>query len=206
MGPTLHILDMRKSGIDRFVPGAEDRGGPLPRTCDHEGCNEPGLHRAPRSRHDTKNYYWFCLFHVREYNKSWNYFEGLSDVEVEAIIRRDTVWERPTWPLGAPFLHMRDSLSEEHLREAARVFAEERADRATNRRGTDHYPGLGDKQRRALGVFELDMPVTLVRIKARYKELVKKHHPDANGGDKQAEERLKEINEAYRTLTTFVMS
>jgi curved DNA-binding protein CbpA len=49
-------------------------------------------------------------------------------------------------------------------------------------------------------VLDLSLPVTLLEVKARYKQLVKRHHPDANGGDKAAEERLKIINEAYATL------
>jgi len=48
--------------------------------------------------------------------------------------------------------------------------------------------------------FELEPPFTLVRLKARYKVLVKLHHPDAHGGDKAAEEKLKIINQAYATL------
>ncbi len=52
----------------------------------------------------------------------------------------------------------------------------------------------------ALAVFEIEPPFTLVRLKARYKVLVKLHHPDAHGGDKAAEEKLKIINQAYATL------
>jgi DnaJ-class molecular chaperone len=43
-------------------------------------------------------------------------------------------------------------------------------------------------------------------VKARYKELVKRHHPDANGGDKSAEERFKTVSEAYRTLMSTLVS
>ena len=53
-------------------------------------------------------------------------------------------------------------------------------------------------------ILDLTPPVTVAILKARYKELVKRHHPDANGGDKSAEEKFKEINEAYQTvLNTF---
>ncbi len=55
-----------------------------------------------------------------------------------------------------------------------------------------------------MAIFNLSHPITLADVKTRYKELVKRHHPDANGGDKQAEERIKLINQAYTTLRAFV--
>ena len=80
-----------------WVPQADDG---MERPCDWTGCDDEGLYRAPRSRETLGEYHWFCLDHVRHYNTHWNYFEGMSDEEVEAQIRRDTVWGRPTWPLG----------------------------------------------------------------------------------------------------------
>jgi hypothetical protein len=71
------------------------------RQCDAPGCREPGEHRAPKSRDRLEDYYWFCLDHVRSYNKQWNYYEGVSPEELEQAIRRSTTWDRPTWPLGA---------------------------------------------------------------------------------------------------------
>src|SRR5882762_10875395 len=75
---------------------------PLPptRLCDHPGCECGGDFRAPRSRLELDRYYWFCLEHVRAYNVAWNYYAGMSEPEIEAEIRRDTVWQRPTWKLG----------------------------------------------------------------------------------------------------------
>ena len=64
---------------------------------------------------------------------------------------------------------------------------------------------LGEALRRAFAVLDLEPPVEFKAVKARYKELVKRHHPDANGGDRAAEERLKTINEAYTVLKGFYM-
>ncbi|MEJ2027933.1 MAG: hypothetical protein P8X52_10985 [Limibacillus sp.] len=61
------------------------------RGCDAEGCAEEGLYRAPVSRHQLNQYYWFCLDHVRDYNRAWNYFSGLTPEEVEMLVREDTV-------------------------------------------------------------------------------------------------------------------
>jgi hypothetical protein len=78
-----------------------DPGPPPMRSCDHAGCAGPGDFRAPRSRSSLHDFYWFCLDHVRAYNAAWNFYAGMSVAEIEAEIRNDTVWQRPTWPLGA---------------------------------------------------------------------------------------------------------
>jgi hypothetical protein len=166
--------------------------GAATRLCDHPGCAAGGEYRAPRSRVALDTFFWFCLDHVRLYNAQWNYYAGMSATEIEAEIRNDTVWQRPTWPLGG----------RAGLRFGTRVrdfglfgFEDEEAghDRAAAKRPLT-------EQERALAVFDLALPLTLVSLKARYKELVKRHHPDAHGGDKAAEERLKVINQAYSTL------
>src|SRR5947207_1526901 len=91
------LLTMRREPIDP-VFAAE----PLPptRLCDHPGCDCGGDFRAPKSRLELDSYYWFCLEHVRAYNIAWNYYAGMSEPEIEAEIRRDTVWQRPSWKLG----------------------------------------------------------------------------------------------------------
>ena len=175
------------------------------RSCEHAGCREAGEFRAPKAPERMQEHYWFCLDHVREYNKAWNFCAGLSDQEIEAMIRADVVGWRPTWPLGhlgggtarAHFDRMRDSFglfadgedAEARVRAAAR-------ERARRRKAAES----GDQERDALSVMALAPPLTPARLKARYKELVKLHHPDTNGGDKGAEERLKLINQAYATL------
>ena len=83
----------------RFDPFALNEA-PRVRHCDHPGCVAAGEFRAPKSRSTLDEFFWFCTDHVRDYNKSWNYCAGMSAAEIEAEIRRDTVWRRPTWPLG----------------------------------------------------------------------------------------------------------
>ena len=166
------------------------------RVCEAPGCKLAGDFRAPRARDRLNEYRWFCLEHVREYNKKWDYFAGLDANQIEAHIRADTTWRRPVWPLGA-----RRSNSTYHIVDpfdlaADAGFAE--ADPPQRRRdGSEH---LTPAERNALGVLELSWPLTLADVKSRYKELVKLHHPDANGGAREAEEKLKVINAAYSTL------
>jgi hypothetical protein len=180
----------------RFSFGEEtSRPRPQIRCCDQPGCAEEAQFRAPRSRNQlgpTAAYFWFCLAHVRAYNAAWNYYAGMSETEIEADLRQDTVWQRPTWPLGwrTAFTRIRDPLD---------LFGHEDghpgpgADRQTRKRV------LSDEEK-ALIVFDLDAPFNLIELKRRYKILVKQHHPDANGGDKSAEERLKVITQAYALL------
>lgn len=170
----------------QYPPGAQ------PRICEHPGCSELGEFRAPRSRVHLNDYYWFCLEHVRAYNASWDFYRGMSEAEVEASRRADIVGGRPSWPLGArgPRCY---SLDQEELRAALhRFFTFEEEPRRPRRPAT--------QEEEALAVLDLDIHATAAEIKARYKVLVKLHHPDANGGDKAAEDRLKSINQAYTYL------
>lgn len=162
------------------------------RSCDHPGCGSGGDFRAPRSRAALDQFYWFCLDHVRAYNASWNYYAGMSDAEIEADIRNDTVWQRPTWPLGSRLG------ARYHGRFRDYGLFDEEAEPAERTRAASKRPLSPQEQ--ALVIFDLQPPFTMGGLKTRYKELVKLHHPDANGGDKAAEERLKVINQAYSTL------
>jgi hypothetical protein len=171
------------------------------RTCDHPGCLAGGEFRAPKSRLQLQDYYWFCLDHVRAYNSAWNYYAGMSDGEVEAEVRHDTVWQRPSWRLGA----RHGPGYAERIRDYFGVFSggpgrSHDPGRRNGQRAGDAAQRAGSAREQALAVFEIEPPFTPVRLKARYKALVKLHHPDAHGGDKVAEEKLKIINQAYATL------
>lgn len=168
--------------------GTAPAGGEVGRRCcERPGCEQDGVYRAPRSRLQMTQYRWFCLQHVREYNATWNYYAGMSDDEVEADIRRDTVWQRPSWPLASVGYAAWHAT---RMTDGFGVFRDARPP-------SHHEP---TPEERALLVLELRAPVTVAIVKSRYKELVKRHHPDANGGDKAAEERFKKISEAYRTV------
>lgn len=169
-----------------FEPFHSD--APQARRCDVPGCPEAGTYRAPKARSQLNDYYWFCLDHVRIYNRSWDYFHDLSEEEIERIRRRDTVWERPTWPFGGNYFR-----AEEKLRNAYHHAAGEKDE-------ADRPNPLQSQEEKAFAVFDLEPSASFTEVKTRYKKLVKKHHPDANGGDRRAEERLKVINQAYQTL------
>ncbi|AXS42286.1 J domain-containing protein [Breoghania sp. L-A4] len=172
--------------------------GPM---CQWEGCDLAGPHRAPKGRGAEGQYLNFCIDHVREYNKSYNYFDGMNDTQVRTFQKDALTGHRPTWRMGvdekkaakgpdAGFSGMQDPFS---------LFDGERATRPDPVQQTRQRKLLA-LERRSLGVLNLDGTARGPEIKARYKELVKLHHPDANGGDRSSEDQLSEIIKAYNIL------
>ena len=189
------------------------------RACAWPGCDGTGEHRAPKSRERLRDYHWFCLEHVREYNKRWNYFEGMPDEEFDAMVRSTATWERPTWPLGKPATQSGDDGSDKPspwVYWAAQDTMEDFRDAPDP--GNQHVgqPGenarfarLGPEERHAFTVLGLEQTATLQDVKKRYKQLVKRYHPDANGSgndpdsaskDAAAADRLRNIIQAYSHL------
>jgi hypothetical protein len=159
------------------------------RPCEAPGCSLPGEFRAPKSRKQLNEYRWFCLDHVREYNAAWDFYKGMTPGDIEAAVRADSTWGRPTWPLGklgqTPEFDLDDLLG--------------RPVRAARRPPPPEDAAPADL-RGALDTLGLAWPVTREAAKSRWHALVKQHHPDANGGDPAAEERVKIINEAWSRL------
>lgn len=159
--------------------------------CDSPDCKESGQYRAPKSRENLQDYYWFCLEHIRIYNKSWNYYAGMSEDEVEVERRADTYWHRPTRPLGS------ESFYSYKINDSFGLFEEEES----RKQSKSSNLVATATELEALSILNLSPPVTRQEIKNKYKELVKIHHPDTNRDNKDAEEQLKLINRAYETLT-----
>jgi macrodomain Ter protein organizer (MatP/YcbG family) len=181
---------------------------PVEKTCDHPGCLAQGQFRAPKSRQKLNDYFWFCLDHVRQYNSTWDYYAGMGPEEIEKSVRSSVVGDRPTWKLGERSASGRqykfangtrfDLFPEEvqaHI-DARMGQAKRKAEQEAKARARRKLSA----EEQALAVLELTSPVDWDAIKLRYKTLVKQLHPDANGGNKDAEERLKVVNQAYSTL------
>lgn len=167
------------------------------RRCDHPGCAADGLYRAPKNRKSLTEYFWFCLDHVRAYNRAWDFCAGMGPEEIEAMIRQDIVGGRPTWPLG--WAGRPKSTREAHINDPFGFFDEE-AEAEAARKARAKPSGPKTEADQAMDTLGLSSPLTWNEVRVRYKELVKKFHPDANGGDTAAEEKLKLINQAYATL------
>jgi DnaJ-domain-containing protein 1 len=178
------------------VPG--DHRAP-PQRCEWPGCRCAGDYRAPASRERLRAFRRFCLEHVREYNRSWDFFAGMSRSEIEGYLREDVTWHRPTWPMGTGQPYHGNGW---RWQDPFEVFVNGSGTNGTHGASEWDRKGSGrlGRTERMLAVLDLSPEATRVEIKARYKQLVKLHHPDLHGGDKKAEERLKLINEAYTYL------
>jgi hypothetical protein len=170
--------------------------------CAWPGCAASGSYPAPQSTRELRRFIWFCLEHIREYNKSWNYFAGMNEHQIEAHRRADTTWHRPSWRFGAAGVdetsRFRDPFGFFDNGEAGRKPGDAGAGHnGAGRGGAGHGLGKGGHM---MEVLDLEFGFTLEELKRRYKTLVKRHHPDLHGGDRTAEERLKQINEAYAYL------
>ncbi len=168
------------------------------------GCAGAGTHRAPKGRHLEGEYFWFCLDHVRQYNKSYNYFSGMNDAAIQAYQREATIGHRPTWQMG---VNARPAAEPRPPRPGG--FAWTGATQDPFRFFGEGFQARGPEperrrvhnmEARSLKTLGLDTTASARDIKARYKLLVKRHHPDANGGDRSLEDRLREIIQAYSYL------
>lgn len=174
--------------------------------CEWKGCAAPGLYRAPKGRGNEGQFFLFCMDHVRHYNARYNYFDGMSSVEVDDFRKDALTGHRPTWKMGsgAGLAGARagtvDSAAplgidakDPHGFFAAREQAARREYAARSRQ-------LRPLERKSLEALALHETATRIEIKARFKELVKRHHPDVNGGDHRSEDRLRDIIQAYNFL------
>ncbi|PSC04997.1 molecular chaperone DnaJ [Alsobacter soli] len=198
--PIFDKIRSRPRRAEAAQPKAAGSNGPR---CDHPGCQALGEHRAPKGRLHEGEYFRFCMEHVREYNASYNYFAGMSDEAVAKYQKEALVGHRPTWSMGVKNGGAQQASpageAEFHYEDPLGVFRAAgfagRAQAEAPRR-----PGVGPLARKAYDTLGLDETAEPAAVKARYKELVKQVHPDANGGDRSLEDRLREIINAYNTL------
>ena len=166
--------------------------------CDHLNCKKSGEYKAPKSRSKLNEYYFFCLQHVTVYNKSWDFYKGLSVDEIELSMRKDTVWDRPSWPLKGNPSRVMNQLKEFLVNDYS-LFEKEKEirDFLKNKMFDENLTNL---EYQSLKILEIKMPISVGEIKKKYKKLVKIFHPDVNGNNKDAEQKFKEITEAYKIL------
>jgi hypothetical protein len=166
--------------------------------CQWTGCTEKASHRAPKGRGDDKDYWRFCLAHVRHYNQNYNFFKGMSDAAVMAYQKDALTGHRPTWKMGTGKGAAQPDFSALGNRnDPFEIFGEglraEQQAKAETRQ-------IRNAERKALDRLGLDVGATPQQVKIRFKALVKQFHPDANGGDRSTEERLVEVIQSYNYL------
>jgi hypothetical protein len=180
------------------------------RVCEAPGCKEEGQYPAPKSRRRVKERYHFCLEHVREYNKAWNYFEGMTPGAVERDRLAAMTWDRPTWRFGeqgrAKAGQRASAFSGNAFKDGFGFFEEDERDEEEIRaRDTRRLlRSLPPEYRQAFDTLEIQPPVTPEALKSHYKDLVRKLHPDLNQNDPAAEEKMKAVNAAYSLVRDII--
>ncbi|MGV3769799.1 MAG: DnaJ domain-containing protein [Sphingobium phenoxybenzoativorans] len=188
---------------NRFHGRVERQGSP----CAVPGCEEAGEFRAPPegghgTGSDGPRWRWLCLDHVREFNQKYNFFNGMSAEQIADAQRPYAGWERetrafssnaasppPRWadfsdPLDAIGAKFRDRMK--------------RAEQANRQRADGKFVSPDD--RKAMDLMGLDLDADRKALRARYTELVRRFHPDHNGGDRSHERALQDVIAAYGQL------
>ena len=168
------------------------------RKCDSKDCNSEGKFKAPKSRVLLNQYYYFCMEHIKEYNKSWDFYKGLTVDQIEQSIQKDAVWDRPSWPLQGNTAKIMEQINDFINTDYFLFENHSEHNKFTKNKITNGE--LTQNQINALKSLELKLPINLEEIKKKYKKLVKIFHPDVNDNNKQAEIKFKEINESYKIL------
>lgn len=175
----------------KYTEGAE---ASVKRFCDWPECLLPGQFKAPRTRDTSAGLFWFCLEHVRQYNKNWDFFRDMSADEIERSRDNSQTWNRPTWPMGGT------TPADRPMADPFEFAGQGPSFRARPSPGPLNRP-LRFNDVRALRTMGLDENSTAGAVRKQYKRLVKMYHPDANGGDDSSSKRLQAVIEAYNHLS-----
>ena len=182
------------------------------RSCEWPDCEARGIHRAPRSPQELDAFRWFCAQHIKDYNRNWDFYKGMSSDEIESARRRDQTWDRPTWqldgkkPPGAVAQAHAEGRAWERFgfRDPLEVLGENATINPGDTLANEHRRAMRRRlpkaDIKALGALDLDETATATSIRERYKALVKQLHPDMNGGDRSEEDRLRGVIAAWHHL------
>ena len=172
---------------------------PGEKQCDYQGCRVAGSTRAPKSRDLPFDHYWFCQAHAAEYNRNWNFFAGMSEGEIRARMTEDmSTGGRPTWSFKSGARNKEAAATRGAYHDPHGIFGANQTAEAAARSVWDSR--VGKLERQALADLDLEVGADGPAIRLRYLELVKRCHPDANGGDRSAETTLQRVIKAYKTL------
>lgn len=192
--------EAREEDVTALKPGE--------RACDHPGCRLAATARAPKSRDLLNDYYWFCQPHAAEYNKGWNFWAGMSEGEIRARQAQEQfTGGRPTWNFKAGAGSRESAAFAQRFKrgqggfgDPMNLFRQDQARAAARDDAAAFERRLGKIERGALADMDLDASADAPTIRARYTELLKRLHPDANGGDRSTEAKLQQVIKAYKAL------
>lgn len=187
---------------DIRIKPPSDRAAPEERVCEWPGCRAHGDCKAPKGTADLNDMHWFCQRHAAQYNKSWNFFEDMDEDAVAAFNASAHYGHRPTWNFrfntGKTTKAQRASKDfRDGFTDPFGLFGDRPEGDPTPEQ---HRKQFGKLQAAALETLNLDGHESKSVVKKRYAEMVKRFHPDANGGDRSSEEQLGRVIHAYQIL------
>ena len=196
--------DKKRRAKKRGMSGAIETSS---RQCEHDGCEEAGKFRAPKSANNLEEFFWFCKEHIREYNKTWNFFENHTPEELDESVESDKVWGRNTKPFKDTIREKSSSASHPEG-QAFKRFGFDDPYEVLGENGTLNPAGaqsasqrrLPPTERKAIEILGAGDAMTKTEIRKVYKSMVKAMHPDLNGGRRDDEEKLAEVVWAWEQI------
>jgi len=161
--------------------------------CDWNNCLEEGSYKAPIEKDNSKKYRMLCLNHVKEFNKNWNYFEGMNDNQIYEFLRSDLVWHKPTQSFNSSDNFFK-ILWNNALKDDLKKY-----------KINGHFDHMekfkfNSNDIKAFSILGISIGIKWESVQKKFKKLVKKYHPDMNAGNKKYEDKLKVITLAYTQL------
>ena len=161
--------------------------------CSSPDCDLLGEYRAPISPNNLREYQWFCLAHIKEYNKNWNYFENMTADEIETFIENDIIGHRKTQKIGATnsdYFNKTNKIRENLFNSFADIG---NVEFSSTLMGNEYINALAE-----LNINDKNAPLEV--IKSKFKDIVKQLHPDTVGYKEENIEKLKKVLESYKII------
>ena len=161
--------------------------------CDWNNCSKEGAYKAPVEKDNSRKYRMLCLEHIKEFNKNWNYFEGMNDDQICEFIKSDMTWHKQTQSFSSSDNFFKilwnNALNDE-------VYKMQLKNQNNNMRQFN----FDNNDIKAFSILGLSIGIGWTKVQEKFKKLVKKFHPDMNSGNKKFEDQLKIITLAYTQL------
>ena len=161
--------------------------------CDWNNCLEEGYYKAPIEKDNSKKFRMLCLNHIKEFNKNWNYFEGMDDSQIYNFLKSDMIWHKPTQSFSSSDNFFKILWNNALKGEQNKFASSEQFDHMSQFK-------FNHNDIKAFSILGVSIGIQWEKIRGKFKKLVKKFHPDMNAGNKKYEEKLKQITLAYTQL------
>ena len=161
--------------------------------CDWNNCFEEAYYKAPVEKDNSKKYRMLCLNHVKEFNKNWNYFEGMDDNQIYEFVKSDMTWHKPTQSFTS---------SDNFFKILWNNVLKDDINKSKLNSHFDHMSKFrfNNNDVKAFSILGISVGIKWEKVQEKFKKLVKKFHPDMNAGNKKYEDKLKIITLAYTQL------